>query len=217
MRARISPLFYCMALGLVVSVMITASVLLAERMPERIELRVPYLSQVFGGAWVSPWDEACEEAALTMIQAYYKGLTRITVKDAKPYMQDMINWENRQFKKNDDTTAEQTMQLLYAKTDMGGFIKRNPTVNEIKVELVKQWPVIALLDMYELYGEKHLGDGFHVIVISGYDDRTKEFIVQDPARARTRYSYDRVMKALGDYDPKTKEATGPATIIFTSP
>ena len=93
----------------------------------------------------------------------------------------------------------------------------NPTVEDIKAELDAQHPVIFLVNMYTLYQERDLKDSYHVGVISGYDDEKKEFILQDPARSQKRYSYDRVMSALHDYQLDTKEADGTPTVIFTAP
>lgn len=219
MKRHLSPLFVKVTLALIVMALLsTGAIAVATKsLPAVVEIQVPYLSQVFGGEWVSPWNEACEEASITMVQAYYNHQTTIEVKDARPHMQDFIDWEMETFKKNNDTTAAETLRLIKEKTNLRASIKRNPSVNNIKVELAKDHPVIAFLNMYKLYGETAQGDSFHVLVITGYDEAKKQFIINDPARSPKRYSYDVLMKALHDFNPKSKEADGVPTVIFTAP
>ncbi|MEO5927346.1 MAG: C39 family peptidase [Patescibacteria group bacterium] len=177
-------------------------------------LQVPYVSQVPDGAWVAPWDEACEEASIVMIDGYYHRTGRPT-DGGRAQMQSMIDWENETFKVYKDTDANQTVQLIRHEDAFGAVRKQDPSLVSIKRELKAKRPVIALVNMYALYGEQSLGDSYHVLVITGYDDDTKEFIVNDPARERKTYAYDTVMDALHDYNPNTKEADGTPTVIFT--
>lgn len=190
----------------------------ALMIPKKVLLEVPYTSQVFNGNWTAPWDEACEEASITMIDRFYGGKKEITQEDAMANMNKMFPWETETFGMNHDTDAEQTKQLIAKHTNFNATIKRNPSVEDIRRQLAQKQPVIALLDMFALYGERNLGDAYHVLVIIGYDDAKQEFTVHDPGRnASTRYSYDQLMKSLHDYDPKTKEPTGTPTVLFTNP
>lgn len=184
--------------------------------PKSVILDVPYVPQVSDGKWVSPWDEACEEASITMIDGFYNGEERIAIADAKNNMEAMFLWENEAFGLKDDTTAEQTKQLIETHSNFDATIKRNPSIEDIREELRDRRPVIAFVNMYELYQEKNLGDSFHVFVIIGYDDTKQEFIIHDPARSAQRYSYDVLMKSLHDFNPATKEANGEPTVIFTT-
>ncbi len=219
MRTRPSPVFISLTLGLLVATLITVTAIWANTrpLPSSFEIPVPYVSQVPDGEWVAPWDEACEEASLAMIQSYYSNGNMPAAKETRGFMQDMIDWENKTFKKYDDTDAVETLRLIYEKTDMLAYIKRDPTVEDIKKEIARKHPVIAMVNMYQFYDEPNLGDSFHVFVITGYDDAQKEFIVNDPARPQKRYSYDRLIGALHDFNPKSGEADGAPTVIFTAP
>lgn len=182
-----------------------------------VELAVPYVSQVPDGKWVAPWDEACEESSILMIDRFYAQEDSLVVPETKKPLQEMIDWEKVTFSNYEDTDAEQTVQLIEAKASFQARIERNPTLEEIKRELDAKHPVMAFVNMYQLYKETDLGDSFHVFVINGYDDATQEFIVQDPARSWKRYSYERVLNALHDYNPLSKEGDGTPTVLFTSP
>ena len=190
-----------------------------ERSPEEatyVRLPVPYLSQAPDGNWANPWGNACEEASTLMVEGYYKDQTEIEIATAKDRMQKMFIWENENFGKNFDTTAEETSLLIAATADFEAIIKDNPTVDDIKNELRKRQPVLALLDQYDLYqSARELNSSFHVIVIIGFDDAKQEFIVNDPAKNIRRYSYDRLVKSLSDYVEEEDEAAGKPVVLFT--
>lgn len=185
---------------------------------EGIRLAVPYVSQVPDGDWVLPWSQACEEASIVMIERFYKKQDKISKQANKTFMQQMIAWENKTFKKNDDTDAEQTKQIIEANASFAASVERNPSVDEIKDELRAKRPVIIFVHMYQLYQDKTTApiDPFHVAVVTGFDDNKGTFLVHDPAKeANTAYSYDVVMKALHDFNNETKQADKEATVLFT--
>lgn len=182
-----------------------------------VELPVPYVPQAIEGRWVAPWDEACEEASLLMVEGYYAKNIVVDEQAAKTKMQSMIDWEMVVFNKFDDTDADETLRLINEHAGFEAKIVRNPTIESIQQELDAGRPVIAMVDMYDLYAERDLGDSFHVLVINGYDDEKKEFIVRDPAREKRRYGYGRLMGALHDFDSITREASGVPTVLFTAP
>ncbi|MCE9586109.1 C39 family peptidase [Candidatus Uhrbacteria bacterium] len=185
-------------------------------MASKVDLSIPYVSQIPDGQWVAPWDEACEEATIAMVDAYYRGEAAIDNAASKKKMQEMIEWETREFNKNFDTDAAQTTQIIAENSVFRATVKRNPLLQDIKQELASNRPVIAHLNMYKLYQEKNLGDSYHVLVITGYDDETNQFIVNDPAREGKRYAYEVLMNALHDFNPKTREADGVPTVLFTN-
>jgi hypothetical protein len=192
------------------------SVLVTKKFSTHADLAVPYVPQVFHDNWVAPWDEACEEASITMIDAYYAKRASVSENDARQQMEGMFEWERNAFQKIEDTNADQTAKLIEEKGNFRSVVKRNPSVEDIKSELKDNHPVIALVNMYHLYQEPNLGDSYHVLVIRGFDDSKKEFIVHDPARQnQTRYAYDVLLKALHDFDAQTREASGTPTVLFT--
>lgn len=182
---------------------------------ESIELDVPYASQAPYGQWKEPWDEACEETSATMIDAYYKDQDHLPVEEVKKVVESMIEWEKTNQIPIEDTDANQTTSLINNTTSFKAEIKTNPTVEEIKNELNAKRPVIALINMYTLYSEETKGDSYHVLVITGYNERRKVFIVNDPARSKKEYGYDTLLHALHDFNPGTKEADGTPTVLFT--
>jgi uncharacterized protein YvpB len=184
--------------------------------PTNVSLAVPYVSQAPDGQWVLPWSQACEEASIIMVERYYHREKMMGPFDAKAAMEWMIEWENKHFNKNQDTDAKETRDLIAARGVFAAKVVREPTRSGIKNELAAKRPVIAMVNMYELYQEPTQADSYHVLVLTGYDDEKKEFIVNDPARERQRYPYDVVMKALHDFNQATHEADATATVLYTN-
>lgn len=181
-----------------------------------VELSVPYVSQVPDGEWVKPWDQACEEASIAMVEGFFAKTPPLSLDASKQKMQAMIDWEDQAWKKNEDTDADETLALIEAMSSFEAQVKRNPSLEDIQEELRAGRPVIFFVNMYQLYQETDKGDSFHVGVITGFDEDKKEFIVNDPARAAKRYPYEVMMQALHDYNPDSKEADGTPTVLFTS-
>ncbi len=209
-----SSVFKLGLLGLVLTA--GAPSLASAQAAETVRLSVPYVSQVPQGDWVLPWSQACEEASIAMVQYFYEGKLGPTVAEGKAFMEKQIAWEDANLKKNEDTNADETVRVIEANAGFEASVKRDPTLDDIKDELRAQRPVIALVGMYELYGEKSIGDSFHVLVVNGFDDAKRVFYVEDPARENAKsYSYETMMGALHDFNAESKEGDGPATVLFT--
>ncbi len=99
----------------------------------------------------------------------------------------------------------------------------NPTINEIKNYLSQNIPVIVPADGKILFQEnKYFSNGgpyYHNIVILGYDDTLKKFIVHDVGTKYGQYfqySYDLLMDSIHDYpssNHKEDIAAGPKKIL----
>lgn len=186
-------------------------------------LKVPYTSEIPNGSWIKPWNNACEEASIVMVKGYYFGYETITKQIAINDMSPLFKIEDKIFGSNADTDAARTAKLINDYTDFTATIKENPTVEEIKNELVEGRPVIAMLNMKNIVTPNHRfragGSYYHVLVIIGYDDTTGEFITNDNGNAITgagyRYKYTDILKNLHDFNYKTKRADGPARVLFT--
>ncbi|MBP7134206.1 C39 family peptidase [Patescibacteria group bacterium] len=209
---KILPLLVCLGF-------FTDQISLANASEGAKLIPVPYVSQIPTGAWVLPWSQACEEASAAMVEGFYARKKSIPVSESVARMKEIFDWEKDHFPSIEDTDAVQTKRFidelpLAFKTT----IKRNPTLKEIQRELDKDQPVIALVNMYTLYQASIKRDSYHVLVITGYDDKKKQFIFQDPARSYEKtHSYDITMSALHDYNAKSKEGDGVPTVLFTTP
>lgn len=212
-------IYYLGALGLAVAVV--AGFFLARQTSsseDAVRLEVPYAAQAPAGAWEAPWNEACEEASAIMVEAYYEGRSRLPAAEVEEKIRELVAWQEGELNNYQDTNAEETAALIEEHFSFEARIRRSPSLGEIKAELDARRPVIALVNMYKLYGEADQGDSFHVLVITGYEDERGLFFVSDPARAEAgEYPFAVLMAALHDYNRESGEADGEETVIFTRP
>ncbi len=193
---------------------------------EKINLPVPFTPEAPDGKMVKPWNNSCEEASIVMLDEFYKGNTEnnIPKKIAKKAILSYIAIEDKIFGYNANTNAVEMVELIngYSKY-FEASIKTDPTVEEIKSELQAGRPVVALLYGYNLNNPRiqfaRSGSYYHTFVIKGFDDTTKEFIVNDNGDLKLgldlHYSYDTILGALRDYDHKTAKTVKPATVLLT--
>lgn len=189
---------------------------------EIIKLPVPFIIEIPDGTWTGPWKNACEEASMAMVDQFYRGISKISRQASKSIMIPLFAYQDAIWGSNSDSNATRTTKIVAAKLDFKSFIKRNPTVDDIKNELRAGHPVISFHYAKHLENPGHHfrlnGSYFHVMVISGFDDLKQEFITQDPGAENGldyRYKYDKLMLTLGDFNHITHKVDGPATVLFT--
>ncbi len=197
----------------------------ASAQTTKVDLPVPYTSEIPNGTWTGPWKNACEEASIIMAEGYYYGYEGTIPKAAAmKNMSPLFKIEDKLYGSNADTDAKRTAQLINDYSDVSATIKENPTLEDIKNELIANRPVISFHYAKDLKNPNHRwrvgGSYYHVMVIVGFDDATKEFIFNDSGDVATgakyRYSYDAVMASLHDFDYTTHHVDGPARVLFTS-
>ena len=190
-----------------------------------VKLAVPYVSEVPDGKWTGSWKNACEEASIAMVDAYYSGKRTVSVKAAKAFMQDLFNVEHKLWGTDANTDTARTIKLIIGNSDFNGRVEEAPTVGGIKSELDAGRPVIAPINGFTL-GNKNIpflatASGYHMFVVIGYDDAAQQFIVNDTGDTLDgpghRYAYATLMNAVRDYDNADKKTDGPARVIFTYP
>ncbi len=196
---------------------------ITARAQTTINLPVPFTSEVPDGQWVAPWNNACEEAGIVMVEQYYAGKESLTKEETKKLMRPLFEIENKVFGSNADTDARRTNKLINEYANFGSKIITDPTLEEIKDELRAGQPVIIFLYGKNLPNPNHRwrrgGSYYHVMVLVGFDDDKGEFIANDSGDHDTgldyRYKYDTILNALHDFNYKTRQADGPARALFT--
>lgn len=198
---------------------ITYRVLADDAEKKSTFLPVPTVWQAPGNNWKNPWGNACEEASIAMVAAYYAD-QKITQTEANAEILRLVAWEDEFLGHSEDASADEIAQLIEATTSFKGYAFSYPTIDDIVNEVRERRPVIALINQFDFYKKtpsKQPGVSSHVFVISGYDDTKKQFAINDPADGKIRrYSYDRLMNALRDLDD-TGEAYGKPVVVFTNP
>jgi len=194
-------------------------------LPDQVELDVPFVTEAPDGIWTGPWKNACEEASLVMVEAFYRGQTSVATADAKKRMTELFAIQDRAWGSNANSDAARTAKIANDHIGFRATVVTDPTVEAVKRELAAGRPVISLNHGKEL-GNPNIpflatGSFYHMLVIIGYDDATGEFITNDDgdekAGAGRPYEYAPFMASVHDYIYKTKKTDGPARMIFTEP
>ena len=174
--------------------------------PASLNLAVPFTSQAPHGNWDEPYQEACEEASVYMVHAYFEGVPegRIPADTADLDLLKIVAFEEELFGYYEDTTAEKTgvfAELMFGHTYR---LIEDPTVDQIKAELVAGRPVIVPA-AGRLLGNPYFtapGPIYHMLVIRGYT-QDDQFIVNDPGTSRGEsflYDFDTLLYALHDWN-----------------
>lgn len=173
-----------------------------KQLPEKINLAVPFTSQAPEKNWDQPWQDACEEAAVLMLDAYYKGYG-LSPLFAKDEILRMVAWEEELgWGGSIDITRVSSLATKVTGKPAPRIIE-NPTVDDIKELLAAGHPVLVVADGKVLPNPYFSGDGpvYHALVIRGYTETT--FITNDPGTQfgeNFEYPYDDLMNALRDWN-----------------
>ncbi len=184
-----------------------------EPLPVSFNLAVPFTSQAPEKNWDQPWQDACEEAAILMLDAYYKEYN-LSPLFAKDELLKMVAWEEERNWGGSIEIAKvkQVAEYFMSNTlEIGNWkleILENPTVDQIKRFVAKGHPVYAVAYGKELPNPHFVNGGpeYHALIIRGYTDET--FITNDPGTQfgeNFEYQYDDLMNAIADWnegDPK---------------
>ena len=188
--------------------------------PRKISLNVPFTSQAPKQDWREPWLNACEETSIIMADNFYKD-EKISSDQARQQILKVISIKEQKFGTSKDESMERVAEIInLANLSWSATVSINPLLNDIKKELAENHPVIAPVDPRMLKNNPYDGTlKYHVLIISGYDDDKKQFIVQDPGTKtgkNDRYGYQNFYDAINDYLPNSSPS-GRKAVLFTAP
>lgn len=186
-------------------------------------LTIPFTPQAPQENWSQPWQDACEEAVIAMVDYFYAGHSEKTIERNKTtkMIKEIYDLKTKTFGWSLDEDTNKIVTLINNYYGWEARIFENPTIEQIKNEINNNRPIIvptfgkALQNKYFKDG----GPDYHTLIISGYDDEKKEFITQEPGTKfglDFRYSYDKVMNAIHDFLPNQKTKFGKKNVIFTT-
>lgn len=192
----------------------------AKPAPPAASINVPFTSQAPAGDWSEPWKNACEETSIAMVASFYAN-EPIKRDQAIARIKEILRVKQEKFRVSKDESLE-TIAALIAELGLPWHarIAYDPSADDIKAELAAGRPVIAPVYAPAL-GNPYYGSpapDYHVLVITGYDDATGVFIVNDPGTRRgegLRFPYATFMGAIHDLDAKNVR-NGEKAVLFTS-
>lgn len=192
-----------------------------QLLPEKVLIDVPFSAQAPFGNWAQPWQDACEETSVLMAVAWARGF-RLDSAFAAEEILKQVEFEERVFGYHRDTNLVDTARLIKDFYRYSNFEVRydNVTIEDIKKELLSGNLVIVPFAGEILKNQYFTSPPrYHMAVVRGYDDSTKEFIVNEPGTKYGngfRYSYDNLMEATHDWTGSADTVMGgkKAMIVF---
>lgn len=174
------------------------------QLPATANLNVPFTSQAPSGNWDLPFQEACEEASILMVDKFYKGQSFVSPDKTEDEIKKIVDFEEQKLGFHLDTNVKQTAQIL---KDYFGYtnvrVEYDITIEDIKKEIAQSKPVIipAAGRMLGNPNYRQPGPLYHMLVVKGYT-QTK-FITNDPGTRRGKdftYSFDKFYNAIHDWN-----------------
>lgn len=193
----------------------------SQTVPAEINLSVPFLLQAPKQNWVQPFEDACEEASLIMVDAYYDGRkTAFGPDEGIAAILEVVAYEDETYGYNKDTTSEDVMN-----TAKNFYLRDNveildATEANIKAALAKGYPVIAPAHGKSLKNPNFRNGGpeYHMLVIKGYT-KDGRWITNDPGtRNGADYLYGKqlLLDAIHDFNA-TDMKLGRKVVIVIKP
>jgi len=173
---------------------------------DEVNLKVPFVAQAPFAVWDVLHEDACEEASIIMLNAFYTKKISFTKQEMEDGIQKVVAWQKQKFDFFEDTTVEETtliMKEFFGTTNAQAVY--DITVDDIKKELAAGRPVIVPAAGKLLFNPNFRGGGpdYHMLVIKGYT-KNGYFITNDPGTKRGAdyiYKMDVLYKAIHDWVP----------------
>ena len=177
-------------------------------LPERMQLEVPFVPQAPYANWAPPFDEACEEAALLLMEFALRGepLSKATM---AAEIRAMVQWEEANGYAVDITIAELAQVARdYLGRSATVYTGSDVTTQHIRELLAAGNPVIIPAAGQMLGNPYFSGEGppYHMLVLTGYEPgslfTSPRFVTNDPGTKRGEdytYNVETVMNAIHDW------------------
>lgn len=190
-------------------------------LPEAVNLAVPFLSQAPKKDWGMPYQEACEEASLLMVDAFYRGKTTIGVEEGDRAILALVAWEESQTPSFPaDLTIAQASEIAHAYfSEPVNSPKSVVGADDLKRVLASGHPIILPADGKALKNPNFHNGGpvYHMLVLKGYT-ADGFWITNDPGTrlgADYLYSQDVLLNAIHDWNGGAVP-TGQKMVLMTA-
>lgn len=189
-----------------------------NQLPAEINLKVPFVLQAPFAVWDALHEDVCEEAAMIMLDAFYKKKTGFTKQEMEDEIQKVVAWEKNKFGFFEDTTVDQSVTVLQEYFGLADAMAvYDITIDDIKKEVAAGRPVVVPAAGKLLFNPNFRGGGpaYHMILIKGYT-KNGYFITNDPGTKRGAdyiYKTDVLYKAIHDWVPGGNVLDGQKAMI----
>lgn len=162
----------------------------------------PFQPQAPFGIWDQLHDEACEEAAVTLVQYWHEGKS-LSAETMDSEILKMVDWEIKNWGSHKDLMVKETAQMAKGFYNLSLTPDYDITIDDIKKEIAQNHPVIVPT-AGRLLGNPYFrqpGPIYHMLVVIGYSGNN--IIVQDIGTKRgEHYQYNQaiLMNAIHDWN-----------------
>lgn len=183
-----------------------------------VNLSVPFAPQAPFGNWAQPYQDACEEATIIMIERFFRSAS-LSLQEMDAEILRMVRFQEERYGFFIDSNAAETKRLAEEfYPHLSARVIYNPSVNDIREALTKKIPVLALVNGQKLRNPFYTppGPDRHAITIKGVTG--DKFITNDPGTRRGAdfvYPISTVMNALEDYDGGSPGTGKPVILLLT--
>lgn len=173
-------------------------------LPSEKQLAVPFTSQAPHANWDMPYQEACEEASLLMVAAYYSGESGVIPADeADRRILDVVAFEESRGLPPDITAAETARVIEERYPALQAEVLPLEGAEQIKQFIAAGIPVIVPADGKALPNPNFRNGGprYHMLVVRGYTPT--HFITNDPGTRLGEnflYTYRGLLDAVHDWN-----------------
>jgi ribosomal silencing factor RsfS len=179
---------------------------------DAINLAVPFTSQAPTSNWQQPFQDACEEASVLMVDYYYKNKAMPDPEEVEYVLSDMVAWQVANWGDHHNLTMQELADFIITTFGYQTELIPDLTPGKVKVYLDLDQPVIIPANGHLLANPYFSGNGpeYHMLVIKGYQD--EYFITNDPGTKRGEdfvYTSENLFSAIADWNQKESLATGP--------
>lgn len=181
-----------------------------------INLNVPFTSQAPTANWEQPFQDACEEASILMVDYYLQGKSIPAPDKVEDILVSMIDWQDVHLDGDIDMSIEDLSYLAENLLAYANYeIVEDLTVDKIKLYLDKGLPVIVPANGKTLANPNFRNGGpiYHMLVIKGYKDGY--FITNDPGTRNGHnfvYTYENMMLSIADWDEQKHQVNPDAKV-----
>jgi len=191
-------------------------------LPAEVNLAVPFLLQAPHQNWVEPFEDACEEASLIMVDAFYQGRhTNFAADEGEAALLKTVAYEDSIYGHNKNTN---TREVARTAENYFGYhnviIRKITSASDMKAVLANGYPIIVPADGRALENPnfRNGGPDYHMLVVKGY---TKDglWITNDPGTRNGPdylYKQDVLLNAIHSFVEGNMEA-GAKEIIVVLP
>lgn len=176
-----------------------------------INLAVPFTSQAPTKNWEQPWQDACEEASILMVDYFYQNKDFPTPEQVEDILGPMVDWQIANWGGHYNLPVSKVAELVNIT-----FGYQTQVIEDLDADKIKYWlnqgiPVVVPADGHKLANPHFTGDGpdYHMLVIKGYVD--DKFITNDPGTqygADFVYTSENLLYSIGNWDIQKTSAVG---------